>query len=540
MSWRIRAVKLLVTMLFAGISFGASNLPQATSEQVENFRNQASLHRLRLGAGALNLLGNEDFLKAFPQYRRLADRKEDVLHVTLNHDYNKVHIRRDHPVVQTFASAYGIDYRSLAPEDPKRKQIIANRDALNRLDKKSWEKSVASQFRNKGDRRLLTELVETLDFHDTAQARKTEFGDCSANEKCRRMEGASKWLHDKGSEMGLKEPQKKRMISLADFIEQKMDYQAIIKRFPESSLKEKSFGTMAKELRLESLQGAQKVPEPVKFQKQAVQESRGSSTYGKLVKGAARAASGPLALVSATAVAADYISDPLSVKGSDLAHSLLFLRETSSCASPGCHRFKIQCLQEKLSEPECVKKFFENPLQDQYELRRDSDLNQLLSHHSPPLLSLRCEPNGAFIQFRNRKGDLQNQSIKWDNNFQLTKVQIKDQGQGQGQDQDQTQAPIAQVFFNRGEPSSLQYFHRQIGFQTLLLRDWFNQKIYFWSGETKEKMRAITEAQEADRFLKNHKEPIQKCCSNLICRDFFIDKKTDFPRDSKKNTSSAQ
>ncbi|MGE3387524.1 MAG: hypothetical protein AB7K41_12415 [Bdellovibrionales bacterium] len=573
--WPTRVV--IFTLIFFALVSEAVVLPAASPAEVKEFRNGSAAHRLRLGTAVFKLLSDKKFIAANSEYAILAADIGTAVTTTLNHDYEKNNLRRDHPVVQTLAQAnsHGLDYRSLPEHDPQRRNLMRRRDQLNDRDNSHWNSAISRRYKNGKAGVLLSNLVEALDYHDVAQARAHEFGANNGTIK-RAFIPSSRWIVEKQHELGLKPEQLKRMVAVAQYAEDHLNYKEVVASCDPKRVAKHGFGRLAQGLIAQAKYvdvqnlippspvaatvrpappapalAAEPAP-PTAARAAAVTSATEQSAASVTKSMGARAFAAVRSLgLQTSRLGALWVGAEYFGAAKDSAESVLqgvtTTGSVSDCQTVGCNEFRNLCKQLGKKEADCVdQEFFAKlSLHEQELRRRDPDLNQILQRYSPRVMDLRCQAGSSpsyLVTVAGSDRKWISYKIETDQDTQISRVQIHPEQARQHQ------LPTL-MHVNGGQPRTLQYStpenkdarDQRETYKTLQPNEWRNKKLYTHSYVfSSEASAAIARAQEASRLLSRNRAQMMSCCQNESCLNYFIsDKLKRRPQPTKPAAATA-
>lgn len=514
-----------------------------TRERAAMYRANSNAHRLRVTHAMLSLLSDDQFLREFPEFTELAKDKRSLVLTALHHDWPKGHLRLDHPVILQLSDAYGIDYRSLPANDPRLKELKSAINRLNEIDDANWERAIAKRIKGStkaetnAKRKLFTDLIKTIDFHDVPAMRQREFGGQGGNLN-RTLAGAKQWITDKGrTDLGLNEDQIKRMSKWAEYLETKFDYPAAVHSVdPDKVSKPRGFGKAAKAL-------VAQATELDNYAKQRAWKNSLSAGLGR-IGGAAKG------VAARTVGAAGIIA--LLENGRERGFSDRLLTNLSGttplapCTSTACVNFLQACAAKGLSLETCAQNdfFLRLPLHEQSKIRKDQDLDALLAPHGPGVHDLRCEAGTdgmrAIVTVVDEREE-HTTEIEFDPQNRVNRLVMRG-----------NEEPTL-VIFTSGKPGALQYKDyvlNQISlkvkgeYRTLPPDQWRNENARVMpalSFDSKLKLAAIGRAQLATRTTMAYEgkatsadasadstHQIAKCCRNVSCLRYFAERRQEW------------
>jgi hypothetical protein len=533
----------LLSASAGAVELATPQLRAATPQQVHQFRIEQNSHRLRVSATVAELLSNRAFLEANPEFDPLARQIENAVRGALLHDYSKASLPDHHPVIQALAGNRELDRRSLAADDPRKIQMDHNVRRLNQLDDRVWKLAESKVGNDPSTRKLLTNLVAAIDWHDTAVNRKSEFGGHNGRNLKRDWDIASDWIK---KQSGIPESDRSTMLKVSGFLETKFDYQnKISRRYTALKVQQEGFNNLEKRLHEKArlLAGAKGTTRLERLERENVAPARASRA---LKHGLIRTPGAIGVAITAVQINSLLVQDPETITNSTLANAVRGILPGSKCDGAVCADFKKKCESLKKDEATCARdEFFARlPLHEQTRLREDPELNNLLLKHAPNVMSLSCtraaDRQEVRLSLLNGAKVVQNQTIEFNADAEPVRSSIAPENSD-------NQPTL--VHFEGGKPQSLQYFDHPVDpetgrrhgkYQSLGPRNWVNRKLYphAWLLFRNE-YRAIQQAQETQRLLASQPRAITRCCHDTECTRYFNDVRLRAPGASAATTASS-
>ncbi|MEZ0392143.1 MAG: hypothetical protein ACAH59_08015 [Pseudobdellovibrionaceae bacterium] len=362
------------------------------TEKEALFRARSTAHRLRLAQIYLNLSKDPEFLKQFPQYKSLVQDSTATVNGILEHDVAKG-LEKTKSAIQVLSKLQGYDQYTVPPGTSKEahgriKTILkAAVSDINSVDDEAMEKKYKALGKSEAWIRNHRNLTEVLDYYDTYKSRQSELA-----QNTRKLESPSQWLEH----LEDKTPEK---IKLAKFLENK------------DPLKDKHLFAKAEDFLESKKATSEGIEEKFQGKSREILWSAKGKSIGRLTVGATRRLKGG-ALGSAASLGLAALLTPEDVSGEEAIQGLAIALETASCDTHGCQAFMQSCARKMgLTEPFrleqiakspkkeiCLKEFFDLPLEQQTELRRDGNLNRFFLQHAPRVVDIKCDKNPSSVE----------------------------------------------------------------------------------------------------------------------------------------------